>query len=107
MCFYLGTLGLLLTIRKCDMKKVVLGLLLGAFTFSGFAAQMMPKAEFEKVKNEYVKVGSVSSSGKTSAADAKAELSKKADKKGGTVYVLTSGNTNNQMHATADVYKKK
>lgn len=71
-----------------------------------FAAELMPKNEFEKVKDQYVKVGSISTSGKTSTAEAKDVLSKKADEKGGDIYVLTSGDTNKKVHGTADVYKK-
>ncbi|CNK67128.1 Protein of uncharacterised function (DUF1471) [Yersinia aleksiciae] len=67
----------------------------------------MPKLDFEKVKDNYVKVGSITTSGEISQSDAKAELSKKADEKGGDIYVLTSANTNNKIHGTADVYKKK
>lgn len=89
------------------MNKVIFGLALCAFTLSSFAAEMMTKTEFEKVQDQYTKVGNVTTADETSAADAKAELSKKADEKGGDIYVLTSGNTNNKMHATADVYKKK
>jgi len=89
------------------MKTVILGLVAGTFAFSAFAADMMPKTEFEKVKDQYEKVGSISTSGETSQADAKEELSKKADEKGGDIFVLTSGNTDNKMHGTADVYKKK
>lgn len=89
------------------MKKIIAGVLISAFSFSCFAAEMMQKNEFEKVRDQYVKVGSISTSGETSAADAKAELSKMADDKGGDIFVLTSGNTNNRMHGTADVYKKQ
>jgi len=89
------------------MKKIIYVMAACAFSFNAFAAEMMPKNDFEKVQDQYEKVGSVSTSGEVSASDAKAELSSLADKKGGDVYVLTSGNTNNKMHATADVYKKK
>ncbi|MGB9097853.1 DUF1471 family periplasmic protein YahO [Erwinia sp.] len=89
------------------MKKVIFGLALCAFSVSSFAAEMMTKAEFEKVQDQYTKVGNVTTAGETSTADAKAELSKMADEKGGDVFVLTSGNTNNKIHGTADVYKKK
>ncbi|MDA5498326.1 DUF1471 family periplasmic protein YahO [Yersinia aleksiciae] len=89
------------------MKKVILGLFAGALTFSTVAAELMPKLDFEKVKDNYVKVGSITTSGEISQSDAKAELSKKADEKGGDIYVLTSANTNNKIHGTADVYKKK
>ncbi|WP_312055596.1 DUF1471 family periplasmic protein YahO [Pantoea brenneri] len=89
------------------MKKIIYVIAAGAFSLNVFAADMMTKNDFEKVQSQYEKVGSVSTSGEVSASDAKAELSSMADKKGGDIYVLTSGNTNNKMHATADVYKKK
>ncbi|MEM6049273.1 DUF1471 family periplasmic protein YahO [Erwinia sp. P7711] len=89
------------------MKNIVAAVLISAVSFSSFAAEMMQKKEFEKVQDQYVKVGSISTSGETSAADAKAELSKMADAKGGDIFVLTSGNTNNKMHGTADIYKKR
>ena len=89
------------------MKKILFAILACTLAFSAFSAEMMPKKDFEKVQDQYEKVGSISTSGETSAADAKAELSKMADEKGGDVFVLTSGNTKNRMHATADVYKKK
>lgn len=89
------------------MKKILFAILACAFTFNAFSAEMMQKKDFEKVQDQYEKVGNISTSGETSAADAKAELSKMADQKGGDVFVLTSGNTKNKMHGTADVYKKK
>ena len=89
------------------MKNVILCLIAGTFAISSFAAEMMTQNDFEKVQDQYEKVGNISTTGETSAADAKAELSKMADAKGGDIYVLTSGNTSNKMHATAEVYKKK
>ncbi len=89
------------------MKKIILAVFACTLTFSSFAAELMLKKDFEKVKDQYEKVGSVSTSGETSTADAKAELSKKADEKGGDIYVLTAGNTNNKVHGNANVYKKK
>ncbi|WP_338557227.1 DUF1471 family periplasmic protein YahO [Erwinia sp. E_sp_B04_7] len=89
------------------MKKILLAIVACTFASSVFSAEMMQKRDFEKVQDQYVKVGNISTSGETSAADAKAELSKMADEKGGDIFVLTSGNTNNKMHGTADVYKKK
>ncbi|EPE9632167.1 TPA: DUF1471 domain-containing protein, partial [Escherichia coli] len=42
-----------------------------------------------------------------STADAKEDLIKKADEKGADVLVLTSGQTDNKIHGTANIYKKK
>lgn len=89
------------------MKKVLLGLIACTLSVSAFSAQMMTQKDFDKVKDQYVEVGNVSTSGETSASDAKAELSSKADKLGGEIYVLTAGNTNNKIHGNATVYKKK
>ncbi|WP_431221575.1 DUF1471 family periplasmic protein YahO [Serratia sp. L9] len=89
------------------MKKTILGLFISTLAFSTFAAELMPKADFEKVQDQYEKVGSISTSGEVSQSDAKEELSKKADEKGGDIYVLTSANTENKIYGTADVYKKK
>lgn len=89
------------------MKKLIFGVLIGSLSFGSLAAELMTKLEFEKVKDQYVEVGNISTSGEINAADAKQELSKKADEKGGDVYVLTSANTNNKIHGTANVYKKK
>ena len=92
------------------MKKynVLLAVALTAFlSTSAFSAQLMKKVDFEKVESQYTKVGSITTSNKTSQSGALEDLSKKADKEGGDVFVLTSGNTNNKIHGTADDYKKK
>ena len=68
---------------------------------------MMTKNEFEKVESQYEKIGTVSTANEVSVDDAKKELVEKADKEGADVLVLTSGNTNNKIHGTADIYKKK
>lgn len=54
-----------------------------------------------------MKIGTVSTANEVSVDDAKKELVEKADKEGADVLVLTSGNTNNKIHGTADIYKKK
>lgn len=92
------------------MKKisvVIAVALAGLISSSAFSAQLMKKSEFKKVESHYTKIGTVSTSNKTSQSGALEDLSKKADKKGGDVIVLTSGNTNNKIHGNADVYKKK
>lgn len=91
------------------MKKMT-ALLLGTailFTSNAFAAELLTREDFKKVESQYEKIGSVSTSGETAIADAKEELIKKADEKGADVLVLTSGNTENKIHGTADIYKKK
>lgn len=89
------------------MKHFLLALMTCTLSFGSIAAELMSKDDFGKVKDQYVKIGSISTSGETSTSDAKTELSKKADEKGGDVYVVTSANTNNKIYGTADVYKKK
>lgn len=89
------------------MKKLIFVLLASSVSFSSLAADLMTKVEFEKVKDQYVEVGNISTSGETDAASAKEELSKLADEKGGDIYIVTSANTNNKIHGTAIVYKKK
>lgn len=71
------------------------------------AAELMTHEAFKKVSSHYTKMGTVSVSGETSASDAKAELIKKAEEKGADVLVLSSGNTENKIHASANIYKKK
>ena len=91
------------------MKKTT-AILLGTtllFTTNAFAAQLLTKNEFKKVASQYQKIGTVSTSNEVSVDDAKKELIEKADKKGADVLVLTSGNTNNKIHGTANIYKKK
>ncbi|MBJ6079736.1 DUF1471 domain-containing protein, partial [Salmonella enterica subsp. enterica serovar Rissen] len=51
--------------------------------------------------------GDISTSNEVSVADAKEELLKKAEEKGADVVVLTSGQTDNKIHGTANIYKKK
>lgn len=91
------------------MKKTT-ALLLGTailFTTNAFAAELLTREDFKKVETQYEKIGTVSTSGETAVSDAKEELIKKADEKGADVLVLTSGNTENKIHGTADIYKKK
>jgi len=90
------------------MKKTT-AILMGAaflFTTNTFAAELLTKNEFEKVESQY-EIGTVSTANEVSVDDAKKELVEKADKEGADVLVLTSGNTNNKIHGTADIYKKK
>lgn len=85
-------------------------LLVGALAFvvtNVYAAELMTKAEFEKVESQYEKIGNISTSNEMSTADAKEDLLKKADEKGADVLVLTSGQTDNKIYGTADIYKKK
>ena len=89
------------------MKKLIFVLLASSVSFSSLAADLMSKVEFEKVKDQYVEVGNISTSGETDPASAREELSKLAEEKGGDIFVVTSANTNNKIYGTAIVYKKK
>ncbi|HFZ8993961.1 TPA: DUF1471 family periplasmic protein YahO [Citrobacter freundii] len=84
--------------------------LIGALAFmvtNAYAVEMMKKVDFDKVESQYTKIGTISTSNDVSGLDAKEDLTKKADEQGADVMVLTSGHTDNKIHATADIYKKK
>ncbi|EPH9982652.1 DUF1471 domain-containing protein [Shigella flexneri] len=86
--------------------KIISKMLVGALAFAVtnvYAAELMTKAEFEKVESQYEKIGDISTSNEMSTADAKEDLIKKA----ADVLVLTSGQTDNKIHGTANIYKKK
>ncbi|EJF7953197.1 DUF1471 domain-containing protein [Escherichia coli] len=94
--------------------KIISKMLVGALALAlalavtnVYAAELMTKAEFEKVESQYEKIGDISTSNEMSTADAKEDLIKKADEKGADVLVLTSGQTDNKIHGTANIYKKK
>lgn len=76
-------------------------------SLSAFSAEMITKNDFKKVHSQYIEIGNISTSGESDTATAKENLAKKADKLGGDIYILSSGNTNNKIHGTAKVYKKK
>ncbi|MGD2947290.1 DUF1471 family periplasmic protein YahO [Escherichia coli] len=64
--------------------KIISKMLVGALALAVtnvYAAELMTKAEFEKVESP--------------------------DEKGADVLVLTSGQTDNKIHGTANIYKKK
>ncbi len=66
--------------------KIISKMLVGALAFAVtnvYAAELMTKAEFEKVESQYEKIGDISTSNEMSTADAKEDLIKKADEKGG------------------------
>lgn len=69
--------------------------------------KLCKKTDFDKVASEYTKIGTISTTGEMSPLDAREDLIKKADEKGADVVVLTSGQTENKIHGTADIYKKK
>ena len=80
--------------------KTGIKVLIGALAFvvtNAYAAEFMTKLEFEKVESQYTKIGDISTSNEVSVSDAK----------GADVVVLTSGQTDNKIHGTANIYKKK
>ena len=87
--------------------KIISKMLVGALALAVtnvYAAELMTKAEFEKVESQYEKIGDISTSNEMSTADAKEDL---INEKGADVLVLTSGQTDNKIHGTANIYKKK
>ncbi|RKQ39480.1 YdgH/BhsA/McbA-like domain containing protein [Enterobacter sp. R1(2018)] len=83
---------------------MVTSLLIGAVSFGATAAQELEKF---KVKDmNLTKIGTIVTNSTSSPMDAKKDLSEKADKLGGTYFVVTSGEKyTKDVHATADVYK--
>lgn len=85
--------------------KVMLGAL--AFVVTNvYAAEIMKKTDFDKVASEYENWHDFHHRGNV-AAGRQRRFNQKADEKGADVVVLTSGQTENKIHGTADIYKKK
>ncbi|MEZ3500926.1 DUF1471 domain-containing protein [Pantoea sp. KPR_PJ] len=86
------------------MKWVVASMVMGAVSFSAFAAKEVTKEEVQKMNLE--KIGTVNTTAETtSPMDAKRELSKMADEKGGKYFLVIAGREHGKFSATADVYK--
>lgn len=82
--------------------------LISGISFSALSATLISKEDVKQHPDKYVRVGTVSTSMQAdSPSDAKEVLSKMADEKGGKYFVVTSGNTNNKIYATAIVYNDK
>jgi len=76
--------------------------LAGVISFGALAAQEISKEEATK----YEKVGTVTTTAETtSPMDAKEELSKLADEKGGKYFVVIAGREHGKVSAIAEVYK--
>ncbi len=76
--------------------------LAGVMSFGALAAQEISKEEATK----YEKVGTVTTTAETtSPMDAKEELSKLADEKGGKYFVVIAGREHGKVSAIAEVYK--
>ncbi|WP_130832345.1 YdgH/BhsA/McbA-like domain containing protein [[Erwinia] mediterraneensis] len=87
-----------------NVTKRVIASLLCAVSFSALAAQEVTKEDVQKMNLE--KIGSVNTTAETtSPMDAKQELSKLADEKGGRYFLVIAGREHGRFSATADVYK--
>ncbi|MBB1202039.1 DUF1471 domain-containing protein [Enterobacteriaceae bacterium 89] len=83
---------------------IVAALVMGSISFGAFAAKEITKEDVAKM--HLTKIGTITTSTKTSPMDAKKDLSKKADEKGGKYFVVIAGQKNEKdVHANADVYK--
>ncbi|MCZ4059951.1 DUF1471 domain-containing protein [Pantoea sp. LMR881] len=86
------------------LKWVVASVMMGAVSFSALAAKEVTKEDVQKMNLE--KIGTVNTTAETtSPMDAKRELSKMADEKGGRYFLVIAGREHGKFSATADVYK--
>ncbi|HAB25958.1 MAG: YdgH/BhsA/McbA-like domain containing protein [Pantoea sp.] len=86
------------------MKWVVASMVMGAVSFSAVAAKEVTKEEVKKMNLQ--KIGTVNTTAETtSPMDAKRELSKQADEKGGKYFLVIAGREHGKFSATAEVYK--
>ncbi|ERK11662.1 putative exported protein precursor [Pantoea sp. AS-PWVM4] len=86
------------------INTVVAAMVMGAISFSALAAKEVTKEEVQKMNLE--KIGTVTTTAETtSPMDAKKELSKLADEKGGKYFLVIAGREHGKFSAVADVYK--
>ncbi|MFT4270766.1 MAG: DUF1471 domain-containing protein [Pantoea sp.] len=86
------------------INTVVAAMVMGAISFSALAAKEVTKEEVQKMNLE--KIGTVTTTAETtSPMDAKKELSKLADDKGGKYFLVIAGREHGKFSAVADVYK--
>lgn len=86
------------------IKTIAISLLVGSVSFTAMAAKEVTKEEVKTMNLE--KIGTVTTTAEaTSPMDAKKDLSKKADEKGGKYYLVIAGREHGKFSATADVYK--
>ncbi|MDT0176169.1 DUF1471 domain-containing protein [Enterobacter sp. BRE11] len=86
------------------MKWVVASMVMGPVSFSAVAAKEVTKEEVKKMNLQ--KIGTVNTTAETtSPMDAKRELSKQADEKGGKYFLVIAGREHGKFSATAEVYK--
>lgn len=77
------------------------------FSLNAYSAVLMTKVDFDKVSLQYEKVGDISVSDESAPMDAREALKAEADKLGADIYVVTSGEIDKKVRATAVAYKKK
>lgn len=88
------------------MKNMMMRSMLTAGIFFVSAGAMAAQEISKDEAKNYTEVGTVSTSGTfTDPKDAKDELSKLADEKGGQYYVITSARVEGKIQGTATVYK--
>lgn len=88
------------------MKSMMTKSLVLASIFFVSTGAMAAKEITKEEAKKYTEVGTVSTSGTfTDPHDAKEELSKLADEKGGKYYVITSARVEDKVQGTATVYK--
>ncbi|ADU70998.1 DUF1471 domain-containing protein [Pantoea sp. At-9b] len=86
------------------INTVVAAMVMGAISFSALAAKEVTKEEVQKMNLE--KIGTVTTTAETtSPMDARKELSKLADEKGGKYFLVIAGREHGKFSAVADVYK--
>jgi outer membrane lipoprotein-sorting protein len=89
-------------ISAMKASTMTAAVLAGVMSFGALAAQEISKEEATK----YEKVGTVNTTAEaTSPMDAKEELSKLADEKGGKYFVVIAGREHGKVSAIAEVYK--
>lgn len=86
-------------------KTLVIAVAAGCFSLSALAATEITKEQAKE--NNYEKIGVVSVAKKDTASpsDIQAALSKLADEKGGKYFVIIAEGGDNEIQASADVYK--
>lgn len=89
-----------------SLKMIIAALVVGSVSFSTLAATLLTKEDLDKNPGKYEKVGTVTTTAQTtSPMDAKEELSKLADEKGGKYYVVIAAQEKKKITATAEVFK--
>ena len=72
-----------------SLKMIIAATVLGSVSFGSMAATLLTKEDLDKNPGKYEKIGTVTTTAQTtSPMDAKDELSKLADEKGGQYYVI-------------------